>query len=275
VWAEDRTWDGSRQRVLRGTVRSRLPPCAVTTLILGGAVIWLAAFLGGVVGFAYGLVALPLLLLLDVPLSDVIVINLMVGLITRVVVLVRRYGDIDRKRAALLIAGSPPGILLGTALQNMVDLRTVRVGAGFLTLVAVGALVQSQRRMPVGREMKNRWVTILAAGGLGGFLGSTTSLNGVPPALLLTGARVGARSLVADLAAYFVVGNLLTLGVLLVGSHSPSRHVWLLLAAWIPAGLLGNLAGIALGPRLPQMLFRRLTLSVVFVSGALSIVQAL
>ena len=177
-----------------------------TPSILGGGVIWLAAFLGGVVGFAYGFVALPLLLVLDVPLSDVIVINLLIGLITRVVVLVRRYGDIDRNRAVLLIAGSPPGVLLGTALQNVVDVRTVRVGAGFLTLVAVGALVQNQRRKPVGREMKNRCVIILAAGGLGGFLGSTTSLNGVPPALLLTGARAGARGLVADLAAYYLVG---------------------------------------------------------------------
>jgi uncharacterized membrane protein YfcA len=137
----------------------------VTTLILGGAVIWLAAFLGGVVGFAYGLVALPLLLLLDVPLSDVVVINLVVALVTRVVVLVRRYRDLDKKRALLLIAGSPPGVLLGTGLRDLVDVRTVRIGAGFLTLVAVGALVHNQRRSPIGRELKNRFVVILAAGG--------------------------------------------------------------------------------------------------------------
>jgi uncharacterized membrane protein YfcA len=260
---------------VRRMAHNRTPPRAVNTLLLGGGVICFAAFLGGVVGFAYGLVALPLLLLLDVPMSDVIVVNLVVSLITRVVVLMRRYGDIDGRRAMLLIAGSPPGILLGTGLRSMVDVRTVRVGAGFFTLAAVAAVVYSQRQKPVGREARDRFVIILAAGALGGFLGSTTSLNGVPPALLLTRACASARSLVADLAAYFVVGNLLTLGVLLLGGHSPSRQVWALLAAWIPAALLGNFAGIALGPRLPQKLFRRLALSVVVVSGALSIAQAL
>lgn len=247
----------------------------MTTLLLGALAVWLAAFLGGVVGFAYGLVALPLLLLLGVPLPDVVVINLLVALITRVVVVVRRHADIDRKRAGLLIAGSLPGIVLGIAVRDLVDVRTIQIGAGILTLVAVGALVHRQRLSPLGPESENRRAVVLTAGGLGGFLGSTTSLNGVPPALLLTGSRASARSLVADLAAYFVVGNVLTLAVLLVSGHPPSPGIWPMLAVWVPVGLLGNFAGIALGPRLPQLLFRRLTLVVIFVSGALSTMQAL
>ncbi|MFP5335979.1 MAG: hypothetical protein ACLGIV_11785, partial [Actinomycetes bacterium] len=53
-----------------------------------------------------------------------------------------------------------------------------------------------------------------SVGAIGGFLGTTTSLNGVAPALLLTGSRATARTLVADLAAFFVVGNILTLAAL-------------------------------------------------------------
>lgn len=247
----------------------------MTILILGAAAVWLAAFLGGVVGFAYGLVALPLLLLLGVPLADVVVINLLVALITRLVVVVRRHTDIDRKRAGLLIMGSLPGILLGITVRDLVDVRTIQIGAGLLTLLAVGALVYRQRAGPVGPQRENRRALVLAAGGLGGFLGSTTSLNGVPPALLLTGSRATARSLVADLAAYFVVGNMLTLVVLLVSGHPPSPGIWPMLAVWVPVGLLGNAIGIAVGPRLPQLLFRRLTLVVISVSGALSTAQAL
>ena len=246
----------------------------MTILLLGALAVWLAAFLGGVVGFAYGLVALPLLLLLGVPLPDVVVINLLVGLITRLVVVVRRHADIDRTRVGLLIAGSLPGILLGVVVRDLIDVRTIQIGAGVLTLVAVAALMHRQRSSPVGPQQVNNAAVVVTAGALGGFLGSTTSLNGVPPALLLTGSRATTRSLVADLAAYFVAGNVLTLLILLVGGHPPSAGIWPMLALWVPVSLVANFVGITLGPRLPQLLFRRLTLVVISISGALSTVQA-
>lgn len=247
----------------------------MTILLLGALVVLLAAFLGGVVGFAYGLVAFPLLLLLGVPLPDVVVINLLVGLITRLVVVARRHADIDRRRAGLLIGGSLPGVLLGLVVRDALDVRTIQIGAGVLILLAVAALAYRQRSTPVGPQRQNKAVVVLTAGALGGFLGSTTSLNGVPPALLLTGSHATARSLVADLAAYFVVGNVLTLLILVLSGHSPSAGVWPMLALWVPVGLVGNFVGIALGPRLPQLLFRRLTLAVITISGALSTAQAL
>jgi len=247
----------------------------VTILLLGALAVWLAAFLGGVVGFAYGLVALPLLLLLGVPLPDVVVINLLVGLITRLVVVVRRHADIDRTRVGLLIAGSLLGILLGVVVRDLIDVRTIQIGAGVLTLVAVAALMHRQRSSPVGPQQVNNAAVVVTAGALGGFLGSTTSLNGVPPALLLTGSRATTRSLVADLAAYFVAGNVLTLLILLVRGHPPpSAGIWPMLALWVPVSLVANFVGITLGPRLPQLLFRRLTLVVISISGALSTVQA-
>jgi uncharacterized membrane protein YfcA len=73
-----------------------------------------ATFLAGVVGFAYGLVALPLLLLLvGVPIGDVVVINLVIGLASRLSVVARRYSDVNWGRARLLLGGTLPGIFLG------------------------------------------------------------------------------------------------------------------------------------------------------------------
>ena len=91
----------------------------------------------------------------------------------------------------------------------------------------------------------------VVAGGLGGFLGVTTSLNGVPPALLLTGDRATARPMVADLAVYFVLGNILTLLILSQSGQAPSAWVWSAMILWVPVGLAGNLLGVALGPRMP------------------------
>lgn len=116
---------------------------------------------------------------------------------------------------------------------------------------------------------------VVVAGGLGGFLGVTTSLNGVPPALLLTGDRATARSMVADLAVYFVIGNVLTLLVLSQSGQAPSSWVWSALVLWVPVGLAGNLLGVALGPKMAYALFRQLTITVIVASGVASSVQAI
>lgn len=244
----------------------------VLVLALGAAAIFLATFLGGVVGFAYGLVALPLLLIIGLPLADVVFINLLVGLTTRVFVLARRHHDINRKRTTMLVVGSLPGVGIGLLVRDVVSGQVIQAVAGIVTVVAVAALVYSQRRR---RQSASRSPAVLAAGGLGGFLGATTSLNGVPPALVLAGDRASARSFVADLAAYFVVGNAVILLALGLSGHAPSSAIWVQLAVWIPVGLLGNLTGIGLGPLLPQAAFRRLTLTVIVVCGVTATVLAL
>jgi uncharacterized membrane protein YfcA len=51
--------------------------------------------------------------------------------------------------------------------------------------------------------------------------------------------------------------------------------VWSTLLLWVPIGLAGNLLGVALGPRMPYALFRRLTITVIVASGIASSIQAL
>jgi uncharacterized membrane protein YfcA len=43
---------------------------------------------------------------------------------------------------------------------------------------------------------------------------------------------------------------------------------------WLPGSLAGNWAGTSIGPRLPEVAFRRLTLAIVFVAGATTALTA-
>lgn len=241
-------------------------------LVLGLLVVLAATFLAGVVGFAYGLVALPALLLVGVPLDVVVVVNLLVGLVSRVGVVLRHGRRIETAATALLVAGSLPGMALGLLVREAVPARAVELAAGAMTVVAVLALSRPATRAP-----STRWfpAAALTAGGVGGLLGVTTSLNGVPPALLLMRRAGSATGVVANLAAYFVVGNTLTVALLVLGPGADLRPALPLLAAWLPAGVLGQAVGVAVGARLPQPLFRRLVLGVALVSGLASVLQAL
>jgi uncharacterized membrane protein YfcA len=240
--------------------------------LLGGLVVLGAAFLAGAVGFAHNLVALPLLLLVGLPLPDVVVVNLTVSALVRVVVVTRFRRDVDRRRAGGLVLAAVPGIAAGTLVLAVVPVPVLEVAAGITALVAVAAMTLLPT--PAGPWEAGRG-HVAAAGALGGFLGATTSLNGVPPALLLARARATATSTIADLAAYFLVGNAITLALLTAAGTGLRADLVPLLAAWAPIALVGNTLGVRFGRGLAPEAFRRLTLLVIVVSGVVSVARNL
>ena len=107
-----------------------------------------------------------------------------------------------------------------------------------------------------------------AAGFLGGLLGTTTSLIGVPPALLLTRSRPAAASLFADLRGIFIATPAIALVVLAAEGISTSAartFVW-----WLPGVLMANAIGVTVGLRPPAPQVRRLTLGVAFAAGVVT-----
>lgn len=246
-------------------------------IILGGLAVFTAAFLAGVVGFAYGLIALPLLVLVGVPLDVVVPINLTVALVARLLVLRLSWAHVSWPRASRLALGSAPGALAGVAVAATVAEDRLRVAAGVVVLVAVAAIVVAQRRQRIasdaGGEGRPCAAVELTVGAAGGLLGSTTSLNGVPPALLMTVRRAPAREVVADLAVYFILGNAVALGLLEVAGRIVWGEVVPLAVLWVPVALLATRLGAALGPRLPHAAFRRLTLALIVASAVTGLVD--
>jgi uncharacterized protein len=239
-------------------------------LLAGALVVAAAAFLGGVTGFGYSLVATPLLLLLGFDLPFVVTVNLAVACVTRISVAYRFRSDARPGRAASLIAGSIPGLWLGALVLTTVDVATIKLCAG-LIVMAAAVLLWRAVTAPPPREVPGAPV---AAGFAGGFLGAATSLNGVAPVLLLARDKVEPRSVLADLAFYFVVSNAIGLAVLLVEEALDGEALWPAFVLWLPGSLAGNWAGTVVGPRLPEAAFRRLTLVIVFVAGAMTALTA-
>jgi uncharacterized protein len=114
----------------------------------------------------------------------------------------------------------------------------------------------------------------VGAGLLGGFLGTATSLNGVAPVLLLARDKASPRSVMADLALYFVASTSVGLMILLAKDALAEDAIYPAFLLWLPGSLLGNWLGTEIGPRLPEAAFRRIALIVVFVAGALTAVTA-
>lgn len=239
-------------------------------LVLGSIVMALASFLAGTTGFGFALISIPFLLLIGFPLEFVVTANLTLILITRVSVSYRLRSHVSAKRVTMLILGSIPGLYLGTKVLTRVDPSAIKLSTGVLVMISALFLLRSVHAPPPSRIP----AAPLAAGFAGGFLGTTTSLSGIPPVLMLAHEKAAPVSFLADMAIYFVVSSsialllLATQGALAIQALFPASLIWL------PGAMLGNSLGTTLGPRLPENTFRYLTLGVVFIAGGIAILTA-
>ena len=238
-------------------------------------VVCCAALLGGATGFGYALLSAPLLLLLGFRLEFVVTANLALAVLTRVSVVYRFRKDVDRRRAALLILSSVPGLYAGTRILTGVDRSLIRLATGLIVMLVTLLLARSVAApAPPRVPGAGHPLAAAVAGFLGGVLGTTTSLSGVPPVLLLARERAAARSFQADLATYFVVANTIALALLSARGALVRQALFPAAALWLPGALLGNFAGVALGTRLPERAFRWLTLAIAFTAGAVTALTA-
>jgi uncharacterized membrane protein YfcA len=238
-------------------------------LIVGGLVVAAAALLAGTSGFGFGLVATPALLLSGFSLPFVVAVNLLVSLATRVSVAWRLRRAIDGRRVALLVGAAVPGLWIGSRTLGALDEQTLKVAVGIVIALAAATLAWADRHPPRPRI---RGLTVVA-GFTGGLLGTTTSLIGVPPALLFTRRRLAAASFFADLAIYFIATAAIGLAILAADAHVSGGAVRAF-AWWLPGVLVANAIGTSVGLRLPGTVFRRLTLGLAFVAGIVTAVTA-
>ncbi len=167
-------------------------------LVVGALCIGIASVVGGATGFGTALIATPIMLMVGFDIPEVVFVNLVAGLVTRVNVAYQLRSQINWRRVALLGGGSLPGAWLGAMTLSMLPEHYLKPAAGALVMLCGIAMA-----LPVGTSAPRNPPAAAQAltGAVGGYLAITTSLNGPPPVLLLMRARVPPLSFIADLAA--------------------------------------------------------------------------
>lgn len=201
----------------------------------------------------------------------VVTANLTLVLLTRSIVAWRLRYHMTRRRVGILLVSSLPGMVLGVIALTRVDESLIRMATGVLVIVASVGLIWSTSQPEPGRPIQGGSVI---AGALAGFLGTTTSLSGVPAAVYFIRERLEPVRFLADMAAFFVGGNLLALVMLLISGAFVTSALFPATLLWLPGALIGNLVGTAIGRRLPHTLFRTFTLGVVIVAGVITVVTS-
>jgi uncharacterized membrane protein YfcA len=175
----------------------------ILTLALASLVVAVGASIQGVMGFGLGLVGAPLLAMLD---PDLVPGPLLFAVLPLTVLVARRErGSLDFHGVRWALVGRVPGTIVGSLAVAALPNGSLAIMLGLLVLFAVGISV-------AGWHVRPTTGTLLTAGAVSGFMGTATSIGGPPMALLYQ--RQSGPELRATLAAYFVVGGMVSLSAL-------------------------------------------------------------
>ncbi len=202
------------------------------------AAVLLGSCAQGSFGFGLGLMAAPVLALVDERLVPGPL--LLVACTLTALVALRERGNLDWRGIRWAVAGRVPGSVLGAMAVVALPER------GLIVLFAV--LVLSGVALSIaGWVVEPTAGALFSAGAASGFMGSVTSIGGPPMALVYQ--RRSGRELRSSLALFFLFGSLLSIGLLAgageIDTADLGRAAWLippmlagyLLSRWVAAWL--------------------------------------
>jgi len=196
-------------------------------VLVGMLVYCVAVIVQGTIGFGANMLAVPILALINpefVP-GPVLLMNPLMNAIFTI----RERGNIDRYGLTWALVGRTPGMLIGVLALTVVAEDHLGTLFGVLVLLAVGMKVSGLH------PVRNRR-SLLIAGGLSGFMGTTVAVGGPPIALLYH--DVSGAVMRATLSPYFLIGTPMAIGALAFAGRFGAGD--LLIAAWlVPALLVG------------------------------------
>lgn len=211
-----------------------------------------AACLQSAIGFGIGMLAAPVIAIVDPTLLPGTIITL--AILVTLIGTVKERQHLDLRGAGWALVGRIPGTVIGAWLVVVLP----AAGLAWLVAIAVlGGVVLALR----GWTPSPRRVNLITAGAASGIMGTATSIGGAPMALIWQ--RSQGAQLRGTMSAFFLVGSTASLAALAVTGAITQDVLWL--ALWmVPSVLLGYVLSRYVNRFLDP---RRLRLTALGVSG--------
>jgi len=232
----------------------------LTPFLIGTLFFLLGGCIQGSLGFGLAMIVVPPLLMV-LPATTVVPTLAVLSLTNTTLVLWHLRSKVQREIAVPLVVGAIIGLPGGIYLLTTLDGPLFKAGVGVL-MIALSFVLLSGWSMPLQNP---KWA-LYPIGIVGGFLGGSISISGPPVILFLTSQGVPKENFRANIATYFTFGSIFGIaGFAIAGILT--REVLVYSASVVPALLVGTFVGMKLSNRIPQSLFRRLTLVCVIGMG--------
>jgi uncharacterized protein len=217
--------------------------------IIAGAVM-LASALQASIGFGIGLLAAPIVALIEPGLIPGTLI--MVAAFLTLMVVIRERQDIDLHGTGWALVGRVPGTVAGALLLAMLPHQALAILLAGVVLV--GVVVTSFGWVPAARRRN-----VVLAGAASGVLGTATAIGG-PPMALVWQRNTGAR-LRGTMGGFFLVGSLMSIAALAATGAIGGQTLWGFVVL-VPAAVAGYLLSRPMNKVLDQKRLRWLAIGV-------------
>lgn len=191
------------------------------------ASIFFASAMQASIGFGMGMLAAPIVAIVDPGLVPGTLI--MLAIVVSTMVLIRDGTALDLSGASWALAGRVPGTIAGALLLVALPERGLALMLALVVLLGIG--LTSLGWIPLPRRRN-----LVVAGAASGLLATATSIGG-PPMALVWQRNTGAK-LRSTMSAFFLVGSVLSLVALAVAGAVTLHTAWLFLLL-TPAAILG------------------------------------
>lgn len=223
----------------------------------------LASCLQASIGFGMGMLAAPVVAIVDPSLIPGTLI--MLATLVTLLVSVREREAIDLSGAKWALVGRVPGTIAGALLLAALPERGLAVMLA--AVVLLGVVLTSAGWVPAARPRN-----VVLAGATSGLLGTATSIGG-PPMALVWQRNSGAR-LRGTMSSFFLVGSLMSLAALWF-TGAVTGHTLTTFAVFIPAAALGYVLSRYVNRLLDPVRLRRLAIGVSALGAVVLITQQL
>jgi uncharacterized membrane protein YfcA len=231
-------------------------------LVVALAVV-LASALQASIGFGMGMLAAPVVALVEPGLLPGTLIVLAV-LVTLLVVLTERQ-HIDLKGTGWAMAGRIPGTVAGALLVAALPERGLSL---FLAAVVLGGVLLTS----FGWAPRPKPSTLVVAGATSGVLGTATAIGGPPMALMWQSKD--AAGLRGTMSGFFLVGSIISVATLAV-TGSITREVLVAVVVLAPMPVVGFGLSRLFNRYLDKQRLRRVAIAVSCFGAVLLITQQL
>ncbi len=237
-------------------------------LLLGALVTLAGGLIQGCTGFGLGMVLSPCLMFL-LPPAAVVPTVLTISLANTFIVVMHGRRHLRLGLVGPLVATGLLGMRLGVEIVKELNPLYIKLSVGVLVILFSSAILAGWRR-----TVRNERLGLLGVGFLGGILGGSTSMSGPPVILFLSNQGIPRDTFRANISCFFLLNGLCGLVIFNIeGLYT--LDVIKQAGVYMPALLLGSVAGVWLSQRVPELLFQRLVMIGILCVGALLVVSNL
>jgi uncharacterized protein len=218
-------------------------------------VVLIGSLLQVAIGFGLGLIAAPVVAIVEPTLVPVVLLVLAFGVTATV--LAMDHAHLDLRGTGWALAGRVPGTVAGALLVAVLPAKPLALLVVFMVVAGVVASLWGFRPQPTPGA-------VAVAGAVSGLMGTATSIGGPPMAMVWQ--RFAGPRLRSTMGAFFLVGSAMSLAALtLSGSVEPHNLRYALFLA--PAAAIGVLLARPIGRHL-DVRRTRITATALALTGA-------